>query len=484
MKIKILCLIAAIAVILTPSVRVFANAPVFIDYDRAVEMAVNEVLAMRELDELVRDLQMQHNDLRRELRRLESGEVRREAIQDLTEALRELEYQIQLLSETMVLLQTGIGLSLRELFATIPFAGTEEIDAMLSYIFQSSVIGIISAAEISGGITIMETHRESILEAIENLQSDSVFREAAIEIRRALAEISRHIYGIRMQQEEIRLALEFGLRNIIALSWDLNLLSETLQKELELAESALVGLRVMNEVGFVSPHELFIAEHYIVQFRERLRELDYGKDSLMQGLNYMIGQPLSQNTVVEFERTLPAIPADITDHIRAVSMNTPTIRGLEYALENTSALWRHVSGNARATISSADRRRAMNADSRYAGDTDHLRQLRGRIAVYDAVSRADRELAAAIRTMEVSLRQGYNDLRILALQKAALQRELVRAQADLRETAANAELGLAVQRDVNEACMVIVRIERDIENNINQQWILGFALENPSLLGG
>ena len=349
-----------------------------------------------------------------------------------------------------------------------------------------------------------------------------------------MAEINRQIQGIRMHQEQIRLAVEFGLRSIIALSSDLEMMGETLIKELELAEEALAGMRAMSEIGFVSPHDLFIAEHYIVQFQGQLTELYYSKDSLMQGLNYMIGQPLSQITVIKFERILPEIPDDMASHIATVSMRTPTIRGLQFALESANATWREYVRTARnvrinrdnqtikisdpdliqafiayrwaygeeeafrrvreeynnrnrrpvgsLVVTDADRRRAMNADSRYSGDTDWLRRLRNRIAMQDAIDRADRELHRTIRTLEVSIRRGYNDLRILILQEAALQRELIRAQADLRMALANYEIGLAIQRDIDEARMAIFRTEQEIEGVINQKWVLGFALDNPSLL--
>jgi outer membrane protein TolC len=84
--------------------------------------------------------------------------------------------------------------------------------------------------------------------------------------------------------------------------------------------------------------------------------------------------------------------------------------------------------------------------------------------------------------MEAAMRRAYNDLTNLQTQRESQLLEVARAQQALEVAQTNLALGRITRHDVTQAELAVFVAEQAIESTLNQQWLLAFRLQNPSLL--
>ena len=488
-RLKSICLTilcGLLIVIAVPFTQVYAGRQgsaenvVTIAYNQALQMALSNALFVYDIDAQIRIMQMHHRDLRDEITRLEQGTARHNAIHTLRNELNELDDLLLIAMSQQMITQYSLELSMQNILGGLANIGEEGADAHLTHALQSVMAAMASMQGIGGDIAMMQMRRAAISEEIQNLQSETGLRNILREARNSLDELERQILRLQLYQEQAELALELLLRSIVVDMAEQATLIGILEAELALAEENQHRLALSYALGFISAHDLRTAEHSFTQNYAQLEELRRSYSISRQNLNYLLGLPLSHPTLISFNRQMSHIPQNLSVRIAETVSQAPSIRQLQLGLDSAMGARRVYTGNDRDIhISAYDRQRAVN---NVANNNNNIAAIRSRIALQDAVDRAVLGQEQAMRTMEAALHRGYANLEGLIAQYAAMQRDLAQASAALEAAAVSFELGHITRFEVDAAQLAIPRIEHDIEKILNQKWILGFMLENPSLL--
>ena len=304
-------------------------------------------------------------------------------------------------------------------------------------------------------------------------------RDAADEVRWGLREIERQIDYVELHQELIIAQMEQALRGIVAVISELNSTLRVLEMSMDLAYESLTRARLSYALGMISSHEMLTIELNASQGYTQLVELRRAKQRVVQNLNLLIGQPFDQYTVIEFELYVPEMPEDPDVHIEELIEQSPSIRQLFIQAQSARAERQAYTGNdLDIIISESDRNMAMEA----AGQSERIPIIRNRIALQEAVERADAAHDQAVRTMEFALRQAFDELEALKSQLETAYWELELAESTLNVTLASLSVGRVTQFEVDQAELAVVRAKQGIESLYYQLWILALGLRNPELL--
>jgi len=248
--------------------------------------------------------------------------------------------------------------------------------------------------------------------------------------------------------------IENTLRSLIITVAELETRIESMDAELVLTEEDLRRVTVRNQFGRASANELRGAQQAVLLAQMDLTQHKTNLYSAHNSLNHLLGQPLSQYTVIEFEITLLDENFDLSDHIRRVIPGTPTISQLQLEVD-----WAN------------EARRAYRGSNR-----DTQRDLR------EAYERTVLARNQAMRTMETALRRANNELTNLQTTIEVRQLELYRAKQRLETAETNLSLGTITRHEVEQARLAVFHAEQAIESIVNQKWMLIFRIKNPSLL--
>lgn len=453
---------------------------VAIPYNQAIQMAKSGMISSQDVEAQINNIQMLHRDLRDEISRLEAGTFNRDRINVLRTELTELN---ELLSATMMRqfnMQNSIEFSMQHILDSLSNIGEEGVDDFFGDVLKSVMASTASMNVMSSDIALIQMRQAAVTQEIQQLQNEAGLRTILLEARNSLNELERQIDKLRLHQEQAELVMNLALRRIIVDMAGQTLRIAAMEAELALAEQNLSIATLASELGLISSHNLSAAEHRFAQSLTRLEGLLRSENISLQNLNYLLGQPLSQPTVVTFSPHLPQIPQNPEGYITEKILQSPAIRQLQIDIDSAKGARRVYTGNDHdINISEADRQRAVN---NVADNNSNIAAIRNRIALQDAVERAELSLEQAIRAMEAKFYLAYTDFEGLEAQEAALHRELTQVQAALEVAAASFELGRVTRIEVDEARLSVLLIEHDIERILNQKWILAFLLENPSLL--
>ena len=458
-----------VAFILLPVANVYGE-PVIITYEDALQMALDDMLQVRDADAAIREVQNQRDDLREYIERVERNSLTprmQDLVNDLFAELSELEWQLWSAIDFQNRMQANAEIALQAFF----------YDMNDGYMLQTAIEAMVAAQGIGGNISLLEESRVTMLREINNIHNPNAYRYVIDNNQRNLNEMDRQMQGMRLQQEQELLMRENTLRVAIITLKELELAVHIMEARLSLAEENLRQMKVMHEVGMVSENKLRIAEQSFILSRMELSETLIYRNSAQQHLNHLLGQPLSQHTVVVFERDLPELPENMSLHIRQTASQTQTIRRLELNVISTRYALRNFN-------EAREREITRNQNAGRHGETDHTRTNndRTRDALRESYNLAVTSHTQAVQAMEAAIRHGYNELERL-LNRVEIQNiALSNAKTQLSMVQTNFELGRATKLEVEQANFNVIMAEQAAETTINQKWLLAFVLENPFLL--
>ena len=496
-KLKVAALALAALVLMPVSyVRAEDYEQYVFTYRQAVDKTIEGMLPLQDLDLALRNMEVTQRDLREQVNRLNRGDVRQDAILEITESLEMMEtalFQTRVAHDSI---NAQVDQSMAAIIAGAGVLGGEELNTLLG----AATTGMVTTRGMGMEMTAMEQQRAALFAQLTDMHSPDFFNDMVDEARLGLYEFNRQLDNLRFSREIAEANMESAVRGILVVMAELDIHRSTLEAAIQLAEENLTRMVVSHQVGMISAHDLRTIENNLAGMHTDLQELIRSQDALRQNLNYLMGQPLLQYTVVEFDRVLPTIPSNKQQHMTQVINQCPTIRQLELALQSARAERQTYINRDRGSrltqnndrdlrITDAERRRALNNPIRNTNrnaidqaNDDEIRRIRNRIAIQDAVERAEAALEQAIRSMESAMLTGFNDLESLFIQIETHERELTQAEATLAMVEANFAAGRVTQFDVNQAQMAVTTAEQGIESIYNQMWILDFRLDNPSLL--
>jgi len=448
MKKRIFSAFLLVFILALPIVAHAQEDAVVIQYSRAVALAN---YTLQGLDDIFEEMQELQDELRREIRRLERGDWASEVMQDLFEELDGLEWRIFYTHMNQEQMQHSIELSIQAILDGMANPeNTEHLDVNLHYVIAS----MMAAQGMSGNMAMMQGRLADIFNEIERLRDGTQARELAEGVRHALQETEHQVELLRFQHQQSKLVVENTLRGLILTVAELEANIEALEANLALTEESLRRITIRHEFGLASNNEVVAARRALTLGQMGLTQRQANLYNARNSLNYLLGQPLSQYTIIKFDLDLPEIPEDLTEHISEILPTTPTIRRLQMYVDREHEAMRAYRGTER------DTRTAL------------------REAYESAVQRRDQ----AKRTMEAVLRRAYNDLANLQTQQEVQLLELYRTQQALEVAETSLRLGRITRHEVQQAQLAVFQAEQAIASILNQKWALAFRLENPSLL--
>jgi len=369
-----------------------------------------------------------------------------------------------------------------------PNAPAEHVAAL-----QASLSGLfaMSAPNLTGQLSSMQAQQGEIMRELNRLNKTENRDEMRREVQRNLNEFDRQTEILEMGIEQAKISVEFGLRSLISGMADVDRFIEGFHLSMGIQKMSLHRMTIMHQVGMLSTHDLNAARHNFAQSKTQLENLERTRQTLMQNLNHLLGQPLTQNTVIEFERELHEVPEDLTEYIEKMISETNAIRGLELEIERaTDARWVNSGNRTNTVISERDRQRALNPNrvtqdlwrTELTDEDEEIQKIRTRIALQEAVERAETNHEQTIRQMEATLLRAYSELEALHAQYEAKHQDHARALENLEVALTNFGLGLITQFEIEQARAAVFSAELEKEGILNQKWALSFRLENPALL--
>ena len=499
---KLVCFILCFALLL-PTSLAFANADadnnnnettVVISYEDALEMAIGEIIVLADIDIVLRDMQMQRRFLNDEVSRLRRYRQNWE-IRAMEEMAWEVTSGLESARAAQAAIDAGAGSTIGDMNAVISgiLAGVEGGEHLTPQL-TNAIAGMVmmSTPDLSGQIMQLQMQQAQLNTELRRLRDDDHIEEMTRAAQRNLYEFDRQMDILRLGQEQARLSIEYALRGLIAALAELDVIEASLIAETAIVEETLRRTTIMHELGLVSAHDLSAVEHGMNQLETRHEELLRGRETLVQGINYMLGQPLTQDTVIELEWALPEMPEDLDEHTQEVMAEIHAVRQAGYEVVSAEdARWVLTGERRDINVTDANRRRVFDADrdrgrnlwrTYQTTDEEEIEELRERIVAQEAVERARTAETQTIRAAEAAITRAYTELHNLATQQETLLADLARAKADYEIIQTNLELGLITRFDAEQARMAIFRIEQDLERLEIQKWMQAFRWENPSLL--
>ncbi|MCL2456625.1 MAG: TolC family protein [Defluviitaleaceae bacterium] len=452
------------------------NEILVLSFEEALEMALDEMLVLRDLEIAIRDVEIMHRDLDDVVKRLRSGAFQRKIIDELREKIRDIEYDMEAMNQ-------NITAQMFENTAAVRSVAGVANDPELGGMFDMAMFGALqSSGMMMGGAMSFGMASAQISAQIENWRDTEFVDDFRDDMVRNLNQIERQIKSLRLNQKVISVSMESALRNILVGIDELEAAIFAMRENLELMEKNILRMTVAHRVGMISANDLNAMRHGFSQAQSQSLELDRNLNSLLQNLNQMLGLPIETEILIEYEREVPEIPEDFDKHIADAVENSPSIRQLQFDIDFARAQRRANTGNdADIQISAAQRTRAFgpHADS----ENDDVKKIRERAALQEAVERAITAREQAKRTLSTMLRQNYDNLNALHAQEEILLGALEQAQSALAAAEANFTAGRVTQFDVEQTKLAVANAARAVESLTNRKWILGFEIENPVLSG-
>jgi len=421
-------------------------------YEEALELALAEMLNVRNLDAQIRDAEELRRDLGEELQRLERGTWAQERTDELFDLLWEIDMQLWSANTGQEQLTGFTNDALQQFLLGLTHFNEEGADILVSEALQATIMGLLFTQSTGGGIAQLERQRQLIFEELDSLSSGELARELTESTRSNITDINRYTQNLELQQEHARLVRENSLRNAITTVKELDAHIAVAERGLELTQENLRRIALRYELGRVSSNTIRLAQQNVQLQQMELGELQRVHNNAMRNMNHILGQPLTQVTTVIIEHD--ELPAYDENHIAKIIQQTTTIRQLELEVTRTREARRAYTGQNRETITT----------------------------LQDAYDRAVLARDQAKLALEVAMRHNFSELDRLTGSKAALKLELTQAELQLETALHNFSLGRITYHEVEQARFAIFVVERNIETVYVQMWGLEFLLDNPLLV--
>ncbi|MCL2199208.1 MAG: TolC family protein [Defluviitaleaceae bacterium] len=462
-----------------------SNAGVY-SFDEALELLLEDNLVVRELETAVRNLRIQHTELQNDLRRLESGDTRRELLNQMFSVLHELEMGLFFASDMQSTIAAQTDMATQAMVgamqgATLGVVGSDEV----GFLMHSVAVGNNAQAALQQEMTTIEGHRNMLMEELRLLQDDEFFEEMQDNVRFAVRELGRVLEGLQMQQSIVETSMEHALRTMLSVLAELTSAREMLEADLNHAQANLKRLEISYSLGMLSSRDMRAINHQITSGFVHLDTIDRNINAIMQNLNNMLGLPITQQTVIDFDLTIAEIPEDFDAHVDELVRNAFSVRQAQLTLTSALEARRNYTGNDRdIRITDRERRNAQEAinASTVTDGGEAILELRERIALQDAVENARTAIAQEKRTVENNVRLAFAELDALFQQAEIQERNLADVQDALEVVTVRQAAGHATFFDVYEAELAVARAEQGMESIKNQKWLLSFQLQHTFLL--
>jgi outer membrane protein TolC len=316
-------------------------------------------------------------------------------------------------------------------------------------------------------------HKDALEELMDNLREwrwENWPNESREIFRRQITEIERQIRRVELSRGIAETNIERALRGaLVTVSVTAHNI-QILEERLTLSEERLLRTGVLRRFGMASANELIAAEQNVRQLRMDLFNLRVTAFNQQQALNYIMQQPLYQETTVTFEIELTGLPEDLDKYIQTAITRSPGIAQLQITVDSRADEM-DVFAQTHRDRGARERSGAWNLSD------DDLQESWD--SLVRAHERAVRERGEAVRAMESTLRAAYNGIVQMQNQETAARLDLEWAEAELETAQRQLALGRVTAFDVNNASFTVFNRELSLQNIHLQIWLAEFSLANP-----
>ena len=242
----LLCFVLALTLLTNAyggEVYEYEDDAVVITLEDALEMAVGEMLFLRDIDAILRELPQQRRELNNLHTRMSRGDLRAEQLNALYNQLFMLESQLTqaMLSQQMAMqnIQNDINSAVEGILNN-----PEEAEQFLIRFMQSAMDGAASSVNMGMEMSMMEAQRAMILSEIQAAQNTEIHQETLRGIRHSVNELDRLSERLNLQQEQAKLSMESALRGMVVTIMELEMSAAALEAELELGEQRLQQITI------------------------------------------------------------------------------------------------------------------------------------------------------------------------------------------------------------------------------------------------
>ena len=415
-----------------------------ITYDRALQLAMRDLLALMELDALIEEIEERLAALAEDINAMEQGNWRLDTQTEWWGNIAALESQIRNLQTTQEALTDANETMWQDVLHGLTLISEDGAADSLAEMLYHAMMNMIFLREVDNAIFSLQSQRDTLFGHLGRLNRD--VPELLEDARQAVAILQWQIEILRTQQTQARLEREALLRRTVNASHAFTDAVVIADMELALLEEALRQVQVRQSFGMNSMTDVRNAEFALARARVDSATLRTNQRSMQQGLNHLLGLPLTQNTVVVVDFTPQAststvasahttTPAQLTQRINA----TPTAQRLRLELSIAREL-------------------------------------------EEGLDLAEARLDHAIQAMELAWQQAYNDRTNLLYQYALWQLEQEMATAAYEAALVQLALGRLTVHDVDILRYQLCMVNSELTALYRQLWLLDFLLANPALL--
>jgi hypothetical protein len=450
---KILLIILAL-VLMLPSALVYADADAaearVYTYEQALEMAQKDLSSMAAVDENLRLMKEQQDELKKQLREMQSKKNNPEP-----EPAGMTMMQPTMPSMPPIALPS---FDPSDLSQSVPDL-MDELQAMLPRLIMD--FSIMTQAAIAQMMEQMMTMM--MMQIMNEMMQMMAQPPTEDELKLYIRTLDKQMDSLRLNREIILAGVEMSLINslitIASHEWDMALLEATIA----LNEENLTRTALRHEFGLASDNDLRTAEQALAQNRTNLENLLITLSGEKQALNKILQLPLDDEIVVEWERASFDGPED------AEALNTYIAQQFETA---PTILQKQI--NADIKKDNWDDYRRLNRNLRR--DDSQNNKLK------NEYEQAQRELNDAKLALEAAIRKGSQNIDQLTTREQTLAVDAQKAADQLNTLQAHHKAGLVTQYEINQVLLAIQNAEIALEKNQNQLWLLQFAFLHPYLL--
>ena len=457
-------------VFLLSTVSVYGDIFIF-TYEEALDMALHDLLQVQEMDFQIRSIQEQRTQIYDELRTFERGGTMGNSEQELIDYLNQelwlLDNQLWQIMSAQTESTLGVELSFQAILPNLLnllYTGDEGFVESFNLALFSTIQGMITSNDLAHARAQVDAHRNIVFGELNTLHNSHPQDRDIAQTRGEIEESDRQMQNLRLQQEQTKQARERALRDAIVSINELETAIAITNANIVLLESSMIRTTRLREFGFVSQSYMRTSELALTQAQMELNALYTRKSDAVRVLNYIIGEPLSQLTVIKMETPELESPASLDANISQLVSSSAVIQRLQLDVDRAQAELQAYEN----TNNTSNVRRGDNENSR----RNELREIL-------ALTETARDHAKI--TVEVALRQGFNRFEQLIAQSEALAFEYEVAQDVLVAAQINFDLGRIIQHDLDLAVFTVFRVRQEMKVLHYQKWALLFLLENPSL---
>ena len=421
-----------------------------LSYDRALELALDNLSSVLSLDDSIRHLEAQREHTRRQI-----GDI---AISD---------QYIRTHTDTVNHIMANISSTNAEIAR---LQAMDDPDLLQIAMLENFLVSLHSW--LSSSFAILNTAQEAMENAMVNRE---ILRHRANILDRQIDALK---INIEMLQTATELSLRVRMTNIAGIERNIQL-AET---EAALLEEDVRRVGVLHGRGRASANELRAAELRLNQANVLLDDLRLRLENELVSLNEFLGLPLTSTTSAAFPDSrlgMTYMPNTRNVQVSAASNLTTALLEIELEINRLNL-----------EIARTDMNNRRNATGRGRNaEENRLRQRMyesARIEFDNATRRLNasrRELTDARINLEANVLTHTNELRRLALAETRILPELNAAESSLGVSEALYTAGRLSRLDVAGAAASVLRLEIELENNRDSRWVESFRGMNTFLLG-